>query len=206
MTDLTDDYYAGYRAGLLQAEINKRGVWDDFHDKIREQMREESEALLSFPNQFADTDELARFAGYDMPSTKENKASVERRHFSDLLRALNFTKVKKKRAGKSVWLWVNPYYGIERNRAPKDNVTRPIVKEIGYAYPTSNTAKNMKRYHEGCYYLANNDGHYDGPFTTLEGAENFANQQYPDIEYGYYSMRVDKSLEKWRQNMPVDNF
>lgn len=56
-----------------------------------------------------------------------------------------------------------------------------MIKTIGYAFPTSDTAKRLGRIREGCFYVATHNGETDhvqrsleGPFATVDAAEAHA--------------------------------
>ena len=73
-----------------------------------------------------------------------------------------------------------------------------IAKQVGYAYPTSDTACRFKRSGNGCYFvlfLANGRTRYrsnrDQGFGTLQEAFAYADKQ-PE-PYDHYSLRPDGS-------------
>lgn len=76
-------------------------------------------------------------------------------------------------------------------------------KSIGYAYPTSPRADYFNAGKTGCYFVSfNKDNAHTGPFETLEEAEKWCDERYPNVKYGYYSKRIDATTETWRQNLP----
>lgn len=64
------------------------------------------------------------------------------------------------------------------------------VKEIGYAYPSSETAYNLGFNMEGCWYLCfPGTGEPKQAFRTREEAYEVAEESYPSIPFGPWDTR-----------------
>jgi hypothetical protein len=70
-----------------------------------------------------------------------------------------------------------------------------MEKQVGYAYPTSNTATRFGLSKTGCYFVLFLNGQHryaskrDRGFETLQEAFDYANMQ-PEV-YAFYSLRPD---------------
>lgn len=73
--------------------------------------------------------------------------------------------------------------------APKNTGNNIKEKCIGYCYPTSPRAGYFDAAETGGFFVSfNKDTAHTGIFKTLEEAEAWADEKYPDVPYGFWSM------------------
>jgi hypothetical protein len=62
-------------------------------------------------------------------------------------------------------------------------------KEIAYAYPSSPRAEYFGAGKTGCWFVQFNGGNaHSGPFESMDAAEKWADERFPTVPYGFYSM------------------